>query len=58
MSNIKGLGSLSKKLNALGGNAEKIVKGTMGDVTQIVKDDAKQRCPADTGRLKQSIYQR
>lgn len=55
MSTIKGLDSLSKKLNALGGNAEKTVRRTMGDATQFVRDNAKLRCPVDTGQLGQSI---
>ncbi len=52
---IRGLDSLMAKLDALGGDAKATLTRAIDDCGQFVKDDARLRCPEDTGDLRQSI---
>lgn len=52
---IRGLGHLLKQLNDIGGNSKKILKETIEDCTVFVRDDARERCPSQTGDLRNSI---
>lgn len=56
MSNVVGLESLLKKLNALGGNVEETLYKSIQNQGQLVKDDAQDLVPVDTGDLKKSIH--
>lgn len=53
--NIVGLDSLLKKLNKLGGNVEEVLYKSMQKQGELVKGNAKELCPVDTGDLRQSI---
>ena len=55
---IKGLDSLLKKLNSLGGDVETTVKKSMSKNIKLVKGEAKMLAPVDTGDLRKSIYSR
>lgn len=52
---VVGLDSLLKKLNKLGGNVEEVLYKSMQKQGKLVKGDAKELCPVDTGDLSQSI---
>jgi HK97 gp10 family phage protein len=55
---IKGLDSLVRKLDALGGNGQKVVKVGIHQATKLVQGDAKMLAPiaeVDGGRLRNSI---
>lgn len=56
MSNVIGLESLLKKLDALGGNVEETLYKSIQNQGQLVKDDAQDLVPIDTGDLKKSIH--
>ncbi|WP_286910756.1 HK97-gp10 family putative phage morphogenesis protein [Clostridium sp. UBA1652] len=56
MSSVVGLESLLKKLNALGGNVEETLYKSIQNQGQLVKDDAQDLVPVDTGDLKKSIH--
>lgn len=55
MAVIKGLDSLMRKLNALGGNSEQAAIKGMQKATLLVEGDAKDLCAVDTGQLRNSI---
>lgn len=55
MSEIKGLNSLIKKLDSLGGDVEKTLYQSVNKMGLFVQGEAKDLCPVDTGDLKQSI---
>ena len=52
---IRGLSSLMRKLDQLGGNSKEVLNKSVEDCTVFVRDDARSRCPADSGDLRQSI---
>ena len=52
---VVGLDNLLKKLNKLGGNVEETLYKSMQRQGELVKGDAKDLCPVDTGDLRQSI---
>ena len=52
---VEGLLSLMAKLSYLGGNANETVGAGISKGVQKIKSDAKRFCPADTGRLRNSI---
>lgn len=52
---VVGLDSILKKLNKLGGNVEEVLYKSMQKQGELVKGDAKELCPVDTGDLRQSI---
>lgn len=53
---IKGLGSLMRKLDALGGNSQQALKVGIHKGVKLVQGDAKQLCTVgDSGRLRNSI---
>lgn len=52
---VKGLESLLKKLNKLGGNAEEVLYRSLQKQGEMVKGEAKMLCPIDTGDLRKSI---
>lgn len=52
---IRGLEQLLTKLETLGGNIEDTMRKSIDDCTTFVKDEARLRCPVDTGDLRQSI---
>lgn len=58
MSNIIGLDSLLKKLNSLGVNVEEILYKSIQQQGELVKGDAKELCPVDTGELREKIYKK
>ncbi|WP_346879305.1 HK97-gp10 family putative phage morphogenesis protein [Clostridium sp. UBA7791] len=53
---INGVDSLMKKLNALGGNANKVLETSIAKQTKLVQGEAKDLCPVDSGDLQQRIY--
>lgn len=53
---INGVDSLMKKLNALGGNANKVLETSIAKQTKLVQGEAKDLCPVDCGDLQQRIY--
>ncbi len=53
---INGLDSLMKKLNTLGGNANKVLETSIAKQTKLVQGEAKDLCPVDSGDLQQRIY--
>lgn len=55
MSDIKGLNSLMKKLDSLGGDVEKTLFKAVDKQGRFVQGEAKDLCRVDTGDLKQSI---
>lgn len=55
---IKGLDSLLKKLESLGGDVETTVKKSMSKNIKLVQGEAKLLAPVDTGDLRKSIYRR
>lgn len=55
MSEIKGLNSLMKKLDNLGGDVEKTLYQSVNKMGLFVQREAKELAPVDTGDLKQSI---
>lgn len=58
MSSIKGLDSLMRKIDAVGGNSKKALKEGVLQAAKKVQGDAKDLCPADTGELRNSIQAR
>lgn len=52
---IRGLGKLMAKLDAIGGNSSEVIEKSIENVTVFVRDDARLRCPVDSGDLRQSI---
>ena len=52
---IRGLSSLMRKLDQLGGNSKEVLNKAVEDCTVFVRDDARKRCPEDTGDLRKSI---
>ena len=52
---VVGLNSLLKKLSKLGGNVEEVLYESMQKQGELVKGDAKDLCPVDTGDLRSSI---
>lgn len=54
--NIKGIDALVKKLNTLGGNADKVLEKSIGVQSKLVQGEAKDLCPVDTGGLQQRIF--
>ncbi|WP_143272182.1 HK97-gp10 family putative phage morphogenesis protein [Anaerovibrio sp. JC8] len=46
----------SKALEALGENIQSSVKSTLKDCGEMLVNEAKSRCPVDTGRLRDSIH--
>ena len=55
MAAIKGLDSLLRKLDKLGGNSHKALKTGVTKATKLVQGDAKDLCAVDEGDLKISI---
>ena len=53
---VNGVDSLIKKLNALGGNANKVLETSIAKQTKLVQGEAKDLCPVDSGDLQQRIY--
>jgi len=53
---INGVDSLMKKLNALGGNANKVLETSIAKQTKLVQGEAKDLCSVDSGDLQQRIY--
>jgi HK97 gp10 family phage protein len=52
---VNGLDKLMAKLDALGGNSKATLAKSIDDCGTFVRDDARLRCPVDTGDLRQSI---
>ncbi|GLC88700.1 HK97-gp10 family putative phage morphogenesis protein [Lysinibacillus piscis] len=52
---IRGLDSLVRKIDALGGNSKKALKTGIRQAIKQVQGDAKDLAPADEGRLQNSI---
>lgn len=44
-----------RKLDKLGGNSKEVLTKSVKDCTVFVRDDARLRCPVDTGDLRHSI---
>lgn len=55
MAKIQGLDRLIKKLSKLGGNVDEVLFKSLQKQGELVKGDAKDLCPVDTGDLIQSI---
>lgn len=55
MTSIKGLSSLMRKLDALGGNSRFAAKAGIEQAVKLVQGDAKMLCPVNDGRLRNSI---
>ena len=55
MSSVNGLGSLLAKIEAVGGNAEKSLKKSIGQATKNVQKDVKLLTPVRDGDLRDSI---
>lgn len=55
MTAIKGLNSLMRKLDALGGNSHAALVTGVEQAVKLVQGDAKMLCPVDDGRLRNSI---
>lgn len=53
---INGIDSLMKKLNALGGNVNKVLEISISKQTKLIQGEAKDLCPVDTGDLRKSIF--
>ncbi|MCI6276835.1 MAG: HK97 gp10 family phage protein [Clostridium sp.] len=53
---ITGVESLIKKLNALGGNANKVLETSIAKQTKLVQGEAKDLCPVDSGDLRKNIF--
>lgn len=53
---INGVDSLMKKLNALGGNANKVLETSIAKQTKLVQGEAKDLCPVDSGDLRKNIF--
>lgn len=58
MSSVKGIETLLKKLNKLGGNVEETLYKSIQKQGELVKGEAKLLCPVDTGDLRKSIYKK
>ncbi|MEC1177620.1 HK97 gp10 family phage protein [Metasolibacillus meyeri] len=52
---IRGMDSLVRKIDALGGNSKKALKTGILQATKLVQGDAKDLAPADEGQLRNSI---
>lgn len=52
---INGVERLLKKLDKLGGNSEEVLYKSLQKQGELVKGQAKELCPKDTGDLKKSI---
>ena len=55
MSSIKGLDSLLRKLDTLGGNSTEVLERGITKAAKRVQRDAKLLCPVDSGDLRNSI---
>ncbi|SYX85897.1 HK97-gp10 family putative phage morphogenesis protein [Paenibacillus alvei] len=55
MTEIKGITSLLRKLDALGGNSKSALKTGVLQAAKKVQGDAKDLCPVDQGHLRNSI---
>ncbi len=53
---INGIDSLMKKLNALGGNVNKVLEISISKQIKLIQGEAKDLCPVDTGDLRKSIF--
>ncbi|MDU4889776.1 MAG: HK97 gp10 family phage protein [Clostridium sp.] len=53
---INGIDSLMKKLNALGGNVNKVLEISISKQTKLIQGEAKDLCPVDTEDLRKSIF--
>lgn len=53
---IRGLDSLIKKLNRLGGNVDNCMYKGIGKSMTVIEGDAKDLCPVDRGELRDSIH--
>lgn len=52
---IRGMSSLLRKLDQLGGNSRVALKKGVTKATKLVQGDAKELCPVDEGQLRNSI---
>ena len=52
---IRGMTSLLRKLDQLGGNSRAALKKGVAKATKLVQGDAKELCPVDEGQLRNSI---
>ena len=52
---IKGLDSLMRKLDRMGGNVLDALDKSVRQTTEVARGDARQNAPVDTGALKGSI---
>ena len=53
---VNGVDSLMKKLTAIGGNANEVLKRSISTQIKYVLGEAKDLCPVDSGDLRQSIF--
>jgi len=53
---IGGLDSLMRKLNSMGGNAQKALGKAVDNTTLSAQTSAKMRAPVDTGNLRDHIF--
>lgn len=53
---IRGLDSLIRKLNRLGGNVDDCMYMGIGKSMTVIEGDAKDLCPVDKGELRDSIH--
>lgn len=53
---ITGVDSLMKKLNSIGGNANKVLERSIAKQTKLVQGEAKDLCPVDSGDLRKNIF--
>ncbi len=53
---IKGMDSLIRKLNQLGGNVDDCMFRGIGKSMTVIEGDAKDLCPVDKGELRDSIH--
>lgn len=53
---IRGMTSLLRKLDQLGGNSRVALKKGVAKATKLVQGDAKELCPVDEGALRNSIH--
>ena len=53
---INGVDSLIKKLNAIGGNANKVLETSIAKQTKLVQGEAKDLCPVHSGDLRKNIF--
>lgn len=53
---IKGLDSLRRKLQSLGGDIEKATARGVASASEGIRESAVEHCPKDTGDLRESVY--